>query len=345
MIVFEKLEAIDGSLNIQKSPDLVRLDAPYLSKISKDFRMSELTSLALVSCPRLLSIKLLSWKVLPILSNVLFDNEMSDIKSITISDTSLTGFSGFQSKILDTLDISNNRFLETITSNVEMISGKLHVAANSKDVIADFSKLRSANNLSIHDVAEICLSHLELVNNSAVLVNNAFTSLKLPKLSVVGGTLSLLQNKKLNQAEFPSIKEIGGGLMIVNNTFIDKLNFFPKLKTIGGGLDLVGNFKEMSMSQLILVKGSAKLKSYSNAFDCQKWTKSSITQVIRGGKIECTNSANQRIVSNTPTFNSLFDIPPMDVIHESGTSTLSTFAIPLFLVFSMYFCLTTNIRF
>ena len=78
--------------------------------ISGSFSMFELTSLALISFPALKWVNILDWKILPILSNVHFNNEIQGIESITISDTSLTGFSGFLADTIDNLDINNNRF-------------------------------------------------------------------------------------------------------------------------------------------------------------------------------------------------------------------------------------------
>lgn len=301
LIQFGSIQNIVGSLIIKKSPNLVRIEAPNVTSIGKSFSLRELTSLSLISFPSLNSVKILDWKVLPILSNVNFNNFIENIESIVVSDTSLVGFSGFMVDKLEMLDISNNRFLDTITSNVEKINGKLHIAANAKDVNVNLPKLKAVSNVSIHDVANIDLGSLEEITSSASISNNFFNNLKLPKLMNIGGTLNLQKNEKLSQVEFPNLNEIGGGLMIVNNTHLEKINFFPKLNSIGGALDLVGNIKEASLKNLKLVKGSARLKSMASSFDCAKWTRSEISSVIRGGKIECTNSKNENILTDTST--------------------------------------------
>ncbi|KAK6455505.1 sporulation-specific protein 2, partial [Scheffersomyces xylosifermentans] len=301
LLSFGEIETIVGSLTIRKCPELVRFEAPELSSISQSFTLKELTSLSLVSLPSLRSVNVLDWRVLPILSNVHLSNEIRDIESITVSDTSLTGFAGFLSNKLEILDINNNRFLQSITSNVEQVDGKLHIGANQADVVVTLPKLKSANNVSFHDIADLNLGSLEMVNGSVSFFNNHFSNLKLPKLRAIGGTLSLLKNDKLNHVEFPAISEIGGGLVLVNNTSIDKVNFFPKLTMIGGAIEMVGNIKETSLKQLKLVKGSAQVHSTATSFDCAKWSKSEISSVVRGGKIECINANNERIVANTPT--------------------------------------------
>ncbi|KAK6463951.1 putative effector of the organization of the beta-glucan layer of the wall [Scheffersomyces coipomensis] len=301
LLTFGNIETVTGNIIIRKSPELVRIEAPSLTTVEKSFVLRELTSLSLVSFPSLLSVRALDWRVLPILSNVHFSNEIKNIESITVSDTSLTGFSGFMADRLETLDINNNRFLDIINSNVETIEGLLHIAANAADVAVSLPKLKSTNNMSIHDVFQIDLNSLESVNNSVSMINNHFSNLKLPKLKAIGGSLSLSKNDKLNHVEFPTLNEVGGGLIIVNNSNIDKINFFPKLNVIGGALELVGPIKDTSLKQLKLVKGSALVQSFSTSFDCSKWSKGDVSNVIRGGKIECINAHNEKIISNTPT--------------------------------------------
>lgn len=283
-------------MTVRGAPNLVRIEAPSIGSIGNVFSLRELTSLALISFPALRTVKELDWKILPILSTVHVNNEISGIESIIVSDTSLTKFSGFISNELSKLDLNNNRFLESIQSNVEKITGELHIAANSANVAVDLSRLKSAQNLTIQETASLDLSKLEQVENSVSFIANTFKQLKVPKLRSVGGTLSISENPYLNHLEFNSIDDIGGGLVIVNNTSIEKINFFPKLSIIGGAMELVGYMKEISLKQLKLVKGSAKIQAFADQFDCSKWTKSEVGSVIRGGRIECTNSKDEKIV-------------------------------------------------
>lgn len=284
------LQEITGSLTIRNAPHLVRLEGPKLTSIGETFSIRELTSLALISFPELKSVKVLDWKVLPILSTVHFNNEIKDVESITVTDTSLTAFSGFMTNNLHTLDLNNNRFLESISSNVEKVTEKLHIAANAENVHVNLSHLKFAKNLTIQETSNVDLSSLETVENSASFINNYFKQLKIPKLKAIGGTLSISRNQALNQVEFAVTDEIGGGLVVVNNTAIEKINFLPKLSIIGGAMEIAGNIKDIQLKQLKLVKGSAKITAFSSVFDCTKWTKSEVGSIIRGGKIECTNA-------------------------------------------------------
>lgn len=292
------LERIAGSLIIRNAPNLVRLEGPKLTSIGDTFSIQELTSLALISLPELKSVKILDWKVLPILSTAHLNAEIKNIESITITDTSITAFSGFASNALHTLDLNNNRFLESITSNVEKITEKLHIAANAESINVNLSHLKYAKNLTIQETSNLDLSNLETVENSASFINNYFKQLKIPKLKSIGGTLSISRNRALQQVELPTTDEIGGGLVVVNNTAIEKVNFLPKLSIIGGAMEIVGNIKDIQLKHLKIVKGSARITAFSSAFDCSKWTKNEVGSIIRGGKIECTSGDESSSTSN-----------------------------------------------
>lgn len=299
IITFTNLEKILGNLTIKKCPEVVRIEAPCLELISGSYTMVELTSVALISYPALKWVNVLDWRILPILSNVHFNNEIQGIESITIADTSLTGFSGFLANKIDNLDINNNRFLDTIESNVEIIRGKLHISANANDAKVLLPKLKKINRVSISNVERLNLDELESVDDSLSLTNNYFQQIKFPKLNYVGGTLSLKNNEMVNDLEFPNLNELGGGLVLTNNSLVERVNFLPSLRIIGGALELIGAIKEISLKNLKLCKGSAKVKSTSPVFDCAKWSRSEIVLVVRGGKIECTDANNEKITSRT----------------------------------------------
>ncbi|KAI3406025.2 hypothetical protein KGF56_001244 [Candida oxycetoniae] len=299
IITLAKLSKLEGNLTIYKSPELVRVESPQLSSIEGWFKLYELTSLALISFPSLKKVKILCWEILPILSNVQFNHEIHGIESITISDTSLTGFSGFLANELKVLDINNNRFLDSIECNVETISDYFHLSANAKEIKVNLPNLKKVNELSINNVEILQLDNLERIDNSMKLNDNFFHSIKFLKLKYIGGTLDLSKNSKLTSIDFPQLNEVQGGLMLIKNPLIEKVNCFPNLNIIGGALEIKGPITDISLKDLKLVKGSAIISSTSPAFDCEKWSKSEVLLVVRGGKIECTNSNNEKITSKT----------------------------------------------
>lgn len=350
IVSFGKIETITGTLMITKSPDIVRIEGNSLTNIGKKFLLRELTSLSVIVFPNLSSIKVIDWRVLPILSSVQLNDEVDGLESVIISDTSLTGFSGFTSSKFEIFDINNNRFLNSIDSNVETIGESLHISANAFGSIVSLPKLKTANNMTIQDVGTLNMGSLETVSNSVSLINNQIESIKFPNLNKVGGTLNIFKNKKLSSMNFNNISEIGGGLIISNNTMIEKINFLPKLNTIGGALELSGNIKEIDLKNLKLIRGSAKVKTESPSFDCTQFLKSDLMLVIRGGKIECLNANNEKYITNSPgsndsdtgiTYDSngrFIQSPSIDTrINVSGTRpTLLSSVIPLVMIMLIF---------
>lgn len=285
LIVLDNLEHIDGSLTIRDSPSLIRLEAQKLQNITHTYHLEKLTSLALITMPALVSAKHIQWTVLPLLGHIHFGH-LEDMHSITISDTSLTGFSGLSSHTMLNLDINNNRFMEFILSDVQYITGSLHVAGNA-NVQLELPQLKLTHNISIHNVDLLRLDSLDEVKGSVSIIENYFADLTLPKLKKVEGSFSLAQNANLAKASFGSVTEIGGGLVIANNTNLHHINFFPNLTMIGGALELMGDIHDDEWKSLKLVKGSARMVTTDPSFDCVSWSKKEISSVVRGGKVKC----------------------------------------------------------
>ncbi|ODV97257.1 hypothetical protein PACTADRAFT_55668 [Pachysolen tannophilus NRRL Y-2460] len=285
------IKHIRGSLIIKNAHNLVRIEGIAVQNIASAMWLQELTSLTSLYFPSLVTVNEIYWKVLPILTTVSFDTGIQNVNRITVSDTSLTGFSGFDVEKLEKLDVNNNRFLESVDSQVKKVSEELSIAANAKNVVVKFPQLTWANNITVRDVSSLDIGSLEEVEASIGFIDNLFSSLKAPKLKNVGGTLMISENEILSDVQFPNLTQIGGGLMIVNNTEIDKINFFPNLQAIGGAIKFSGDFKDFSFSKLRLVKGSASIKTTSDNFDCSRWMRTDATAFVRGGKIECAAAA------------------------------------------------------
>lgn len=286
LIELTNLEKINGNLIIKESAELVRVEAPKLTSLN-ELKLSQLTSLSLVSFPNLRNVNSLNWQVIPILSNIRFSSDVKDIENIVISDTSLTGFSGFQTKVLRNLDINNNRFLETINSNVESITGKLKIVSNASNLKLSLPDLKSVDTVSINDVEELNLSGLKEINSSISLINNHFQKLLLENLTSIGGTLSISDNTRLSDIDLKNLKDVRGGLMIINNTDISQVDFLKKLRVIDGGLEVSGNLEYLDFPELKLIKGSVKIKSTNKKFNCNKIIREKLSLALRGGKITC----------------------------------------------------------
>lgn len=288
------IETIGGSLIIEDEPGITRLEANNLKKIKESFKLQKLTSFSHMSVPKLQSVKQVDWVVLPMLSNVYLDNEIDDVKKITLADTSLSGFTGFSIDKLEHLDVNNNRDLEIIHSNVTEITGNLHIAANSKNVRVALPHLESVRNISIHEISDLYASNIKEVKDTVNIINNDFETLSLPNLKDIGGTLNLYGNKVLKEVDFSALMKINGGLIIAKNDKMENVDFFPLLLLIDGAIEIEGNVKQANFEKLRLVKGSALAKTTNEGFDCDEWMDGRFSRVVRGDKIECNNGRQSK---------------------------------------------------
>lgn len=316
LIVLNQLQQVHGSFIITNSPSLVRLEAQKLEKITEKYKLERLTSLALISMPALTSAREIQWSVLPLLSSINF-GLLDDLQGITISDTSLTGFSGFSSKSLQRFDINSNRFMEVIQSDVQLVNNALHIAGNAETVRVELPYLKLARNVSIHNVQSLNMESLEEVKGSVSIIENCFLTLDLPKLKKVDGTLGIALNRNLEQALFQSLSEVGGGLLVANNSLLHSVDFFPNLTVVGGAVELMGNIYQTEWPNLRLVKGSIRLLTTDTKFDCSKWSKGEVGNALRGGKIEC-RTLNSPFESLASTGRSEF-IRPASSAHKSAS--------------------------
>lgn len=286
LLILNELHRIDGILEVSNSSALVRMEAKNLHTITDSFRMNKLTTLAIISMPNLSTVKLLDWQVLPLLATINF-GQLEETESVVISDTSLSGLSGFSGHEMDVFDINNNRFLEFVYSEVHHVRGMLHISANAKGVIIELPELVESQNVSIHNVGDLNMRSLRAVRGAVSLYGNLFLTLDLPGLQKVDGTMSVAQNHALVWANFAQLSEVGGGLQVVNNTDLTAIDFFPNLTMVGGALELMGNIEQNSWPSLKLVKGSVKLLTSNKSFDCDSWSERTIAPVVKGGKVEC----------------------------------------------------------
>ncbi|EJS44570.1 YCL048W [Saccharomyces arboricola H-6] len=316
------LRAIGGDLIIQDSPELIRIQAANLNKIEGLFQLQGLTSLVSVEIPTLKFCQSLEWKVVPILNYVSMDSQNIEIlRDIIISDTSLANIENFNKvQEIDTFNINNNRFLETIHSNVKTIRGQFSVHANAKELELEMPYLREVENITIRDTSLVYLPQLTKVKSSLEFIENYFYELNLNNLEKVGGTLGIINNVNLIKIDLENVTDIQGGLMITDNDSLEDITFLPNLKQIGGAIFFEGSFKDIMFDSLKLVKGSAFIKSSSNVLDCNKWTNpSNGRSIIRGGKFTCISGKKENTL-NVKQDGTIIEKGYKDLTQESEDS-------------------------
>ncbi|OBA18031.1 hypothetical protein METBIDRAFT_80118 [Metschnikowia bicuspidata var. bicuspidata NRRL YB-4993] len=282
----DRISKIEGSLIIRNSENLMRVDAYSLRVITDTFHMERLQLLGLIEMPNLASVYRLEWQVLPLLSQASIGS-LKDVRSVTVSDTSLEMISKFAGSELQDLNINNNRFMELVDFDAETVSNLLHITGNAPNMRVKLGQLRLARNISVSNVRELNMTRLRKVDGSMSMVENTLTDISFPSLSEIGGLFRMAENHEANGANFDAVLDIGGGVLIANNSALSKINFLPKLQAIGGALEMIGDIADTEWQSLKMVKGSISLRSSDSNFDCNKWISGPIKNTLRGGEIAC----------------------------------------------------------
>lgn len=301
VINLKNIETIEGDLIMEHSASIVRVECPNLKTIKGEFKIQSLTSLTAIHLKELNAVASIYWRVVPILSSVEFTKGLDSISKITLSDTSLVGFNGFNEGMVDqlaVLNINNNRFMESVECNMKSVSETLSIQSNARELQVSFKNLIWANNMTVKDAASISIPNLQFVNNSLEFIDNFFKVIEIPKLKGIGGTLSLDSNKELTEVDMNNVSDIFGGVVITKNTNLEKIFFLKSLQVIGGAIQFSGNIKEVGFPKLRLIKGSVNIASTSNELDCSSWTAPpNGISIIRGGKILCSSGKRQTKIS------------------------------------------------
>lgn len=296
------VQEIKGDLTINNCSALGSFTAPNLQKIDGEFYLQTLTVLGVLNCPLLSSVDSIKFITLPALQALQFGTVINESSSVYISDTALTSLQGINVDQIGAFNLNNNKYLSQVDVAFTSVSNSLDISFNSPKVVATFSELKWANNMTFRDVSSISLPNITTVNSSLGFINNSISSLSAPQLTEVGGTLAIVSNSNLKNASFPQLKNIGGGFVVANNTNLAAINGFPNVEQVGGAIDFTGSFDEAALPKLDLVKGGVVVDSTSSKFNCSSWNQAHSDGDIHGDSYMCkAKQVSTSVAINTAT--------------------------------------------
>lgn len=238
-----------GSFIAENAANLATINVPSLQTISGDFRLQKCQSLKTITAPALTKTGQITWIALALTS---FTAKISEAKSVTIDDTQLTSLEGIDLKSVQQLNVNSNRYLKSVTMNLQNISESLVMGSNAKTIAISFPSLIWSNNMTITGAGSFNFPILQHVNGSMNFLNTSITSIACKNLTEIEQTLAFIGNDKVTELDFPLLTQIGGGFKIHNNTQLVNIDGFPKLKQVNGAIDFVGNFKKYVFQYSIL---------------------------------------------------------------------------------------------
>ena len=110
-------------------------------------------------------------------------------------------------------------------------------------------------------------NRVQKVTGDLSFVSNSFSSLSLPNITQVSGTLTVSNNMQLQNLSVPVLQQLGGALSLANNTQLSEVDV-PKLQQVDGTVDVTGNFKKIDLSSLTDVRGGLNIQTSSSNFSC-----------------------------------------------------------------------------
>lgn len=235
-----------------------------------------------------------NWIALPALQALNFGQGITRANNVYISNTGLTDLKGIELTAVGAMDINNNQYLKTINvNNLANVTQSLSFSANGLNLEIDFPNLESAANLTFRNVTSISMPSLAEVGGSLGLYSNYFESFSAPNLTSTGNTIAVIDSSELSNLTFPMLQTIGGGLQLANNSKLEAITGFDALETIDGDINYYGSFDVVTFGAIQDVKGAANIYTSSgNGTICDLFQNAKTAQVIKG-KVNC--DANSKL--------------------------------------------------
>lgn len=299
-LVIGGVARIRGSLIITNASAITQLSSPNLATIDKEFHLEALTQIRGIQMPSLTDIGSIRWIHLPELNSIqLGQSGVTSADEVEISDTALSSLSEFKVSSVSVMKINNNDRLQTYESALANVTTELTFANNGADLVVSLPDLIWANNLGFTDVAEVNLPALQYINDSIRFDDSSMTSFSAPNLTTVEkGDLAFVANLDITNLTFPLLTEIGGSLTLINNTKLEVVDGFPALEETGGAIRLGGNFQNVSLPALKRAAGdfvllsTEQIRSSCSVFDEMEGNEIEGKYACRGEEDEANDEDN-----------------------------------------------------
>jgi len=275
------IKSIKGDLTVVGAVNLTSLQGSTLTSIGHSLTLTSLTIMSNLNFPVLSTVGSLAWTTLNALQQLSFGTTgITQANSVLITDTALTTLNGINLQTVGSIEITNNAYLRTISTQVGNITQSLIISANGPNLNLTFPNLIYAYNMTVRNVSSLMIPSLESVNTTFGVYGCSMQSVSAPNLTTVGTDLAFVADSSITNISFPLLTTVGGGVLIANNTGLLSIDGFPLLKS-AGSISLSGNFSNATLPSLADVKGTFNAQSSGN-FSCTPFQADKNNQVIKG---------------------------------------------------------------
>jgi hypothetical protein len=174
-----------------------------------------------------------------------FAQGVQKANNVYISNTQLYSLAGIELEQVGSMNINNNFYLDTINVNeLTNVTNALSFSANGRDLQITLPNLEAAANLTFRNVSGVDMPSLNQVQGDMGIYSDLFSSFSAPNLTLIDGTLAIVDCPNLSNVSMPILQGIGGGFQIANNSDLLSIDGFPRLQVIVGAIDFTGAFTE-----------------------------------------------------------------------------------------------------
>ncbi|KAI8983006.1 hypothetical protein BDB01DRAFT_760802 [Pilobolus umbonatus] len=286
-----QLQSVHGNLIISGNQDLALISLGSLQQVDGQLKLENNRELTKLDLSSLTSAQSLEISVHPSLGTIEFPAGLSQLGSLTITDTMAAKIDGLKMTKLKDVSIANNLYMKELTLNtVEQIDGLLSVSANSASLNLDLSSLSTISQGEIRNVATLDMDKVTEVSGGLSFISNSFTTVSLSNCSTILGTLTVANNLQLTNMSVPVLQHVGGAYALSNNTQWTEISA-PKLQQIDGTVDITGAFEKLDLSGLTDVRGGFNIQTSSTSFSCDEINKFK-QGVTKGHEFTCKSDVS-----------------------------------------------------
>lgn len=235
-------------MTVNGTSQLLGLSSSTLKKIGGTFTVQDANLLSSIDMPKLDTVSDVVLQRLHQLTQLSFGASGAEAESVDITDTFLSDLSGLKLAKVDKLTIRDNSKLAMFSSDLVNLTQTLIIVQNG-DMQVNLTELETAYELQISNVKSLYTPALTTVQLGIKFSNNPnLESYEAANLTSVGtskngGSVTFIQNPKLQNVSFPVLETISGDLTMVNNTKLEEIAGFPELTTVSN-MRLGGNFEK-----------------------------------------------------------------------------------------------------
>ncbi|CAG8542856.1 8335_t:CDS:2 [Ambispora gerdemannii] len=292
-----KIQALQGTFTVQYNQYLTSFSLPDL-KSASNLIFTQNKVLSAINVPRLKAVTTFNINSAPRLRALSFPVGLNSIENFEIADTAIELVKGVVASRVSSLGLLRNVNMRSLALPDLLSAESLEIIGNGRGNFQfEAISLSLLGQGNFKNLVSTYFPSLDKVTSSLTYMENSFTSLSLPKLSEIGGTLTISSNPRLETVSLPELSHIDEDLIIENNQNLVKIDGFDKLYQIDGKAEISGDISTALFPSLEVVGRGANVESSSSSVGCNGFDNLRVGDV-KVNKIDCSLDADKKDYSD-----------------------------------------------